>query len=81
MFMFRQKSTLSSKGYFFITIIFTNFRYSVEEDGTLIIRKLRMEDSGMWQCVATNEAGSESTSTWLKVKSKSFYPETYSSEE
>uniref|UniRef100_A0A8D9FE64 Protein sidekick n=1 Tax=Cacopsylla melanoneura TaxID=428564 RepID=A0A8D9FE64_9HEMI len=43
-------------------------RYSVEEDGTLIIRKLRMEDSGMWQCVATNEAGSESVSTWLKVK-------------
>ncbi|KAI5697514.1 hypothetical protein M8J75_011594 [Diaphorina citri] len=43
-------------------------RYSIEEDGTLIIRKLRMEDSGMWQCVATNEAGSETVNTWLKVK-------------
>ncbi|XP_026679193.1 protein sidekick-like [Diaphorina citri] len=27
-----------------------------------------MEDSGMWQCVATNEAGSETVNTWLKVK-------------
>ena len=46
------------------------FRYSVIEDGSLVIRKLRMEDSGMFQCLATNEAGEDSVYTWLKVKSK-----------
>lgn len=47
------------------------FRYTVEEDGTLVIKKLNIEDSGMFQCEAENEAGSDSISTWLKVKSKS----------
>lgn len=46
------------------------FRYRIEEDGSLIIKKIKMEDTGMLQCVATNEAGSESVATWLKVKSK-----------
>ncbi|KAL1140779.1 hypothetical protein AAG570_000709, partial [Ranatra chinensis] len=46
-------------------------RYSVEEDGSLVIKKLRMDDTGMLQCVATNEAGSESAATWLKVKTTS----------
>lgn len=45
-------------------------RYTVEEDGTLVIKKLNIEDSGMFQCEAENEAGSDSISTWLKVKSK-----------
>lgn len=49
--------------------IFTH-RYAVEEDGTLVIKKLNIEDSGMFQCEAENEAGSDSISTWLKVKSK-----------
>jgi protein sidekick len=48
------------------------FRYSVIEDGSLVIRKLRMEDSGMFQCLAANEAGEDSVYTWLKVKSKMF---------
>lgn len=43
-------------------------RYSVIEDGSLVIRKLRMEDSGMFQCLAANEAGEDSVYTWLKVK-------------
>ncbi|XP_075219912.1 sidekick cell adhesion molecule [Lycorma delicatula] len=43
-------------------------RYTFEEDGSLIIKKLRMDDTGMFQCLATNEAGSDSTTTWLKVK-------------
>ena len=46
------------------------FRYSVIEGGSLEIRKLRMEDSGMFQCLAANEAGEDSVYTWLKVKSK-----------
>jgi len=58
----------------FVCVHFINlllfFRYSVIEDGSLVIRKLRMEDSGMFQCLATNEAGEDSVYTWLKVKSK-----------
>jgi len=46
------------------------YRYTVEEDGTLVIKKLNIEDSGMFQCEAENEAGTDSISTWLKVKSK-----------
>lgn len=42
----------------------------VEEDKSLVIKKLRMEDTGMYQCLATNEAGSDYVSTWLKVKSE-----------
>ncbi|KAJ9598493.1 hypothetical protein L9F63_010813, partial [Diploptera punctata] len=43
-------------------------RYNVIEDGSLQIKKLRMEDSGMFQCLAANEAGEDSIYTWLKVK-------------
>lgn len=43
-------------------------KYSVDEDGSLIIKKLSMEDSGMFQCLAANEAGEDSGYTWLKVK-------------
>lgn len=40
----------------------------MEEGGTLVIKKLSIEDSGLYQCVASNEAGSDSLVTWLKVK-------------
>lgn len=43
-------------------------RYSVDEGGTLIIKNLNMEDSGLFQCIATNDAGTDSIVTWLKVK-------------
>lgn len=43
-------------------------RYAIEEDKSLVIKKLRMEDTGMYQCIASNEAGIDSISTWLKVK-------------
>ncbi|XP_063224987.1 protein sidekick isoform X2 [Bacillus rossius redtenbacheri] len=43
-------------------------RFSVAEDGSLEIKSLRMEDSGMFQCLAANEAGEGSIYTWLKVK-------------
>lgn len=33
-----------------------------------MIRKLNMEDSGLFQCVATNDAGTDYLVTWLKVK-------------
>lgn len=45
-------------------------RYALELDGSLLVKKLHMEDAGMFQCFATNEAGEESISLWLRVKSE-----------
>ncbi|KAK7791911.1 hypothetical protein R5R35_005428 [Gryllus longicercus] len=43
-------------------------RFSVIEGGSLVIHKLHVEDQGVYQCLAANEAGEDSTYTWLKVK-------------
>ncbi|EZA58520.1 Protein sidekick [Ooceraea biroi] len=43
-------------------------RYVMEEDGSLTIKKLTMDDSGMFQCLASNEAGESSSYTWVKAK-------------
>ncbi|XP_039445727.1 protein sidekick isoform X4 [Culex pipiens pallens] len=43
-------------------------RYQVQDDHSLVIKKLSMEDSAMFQCLASNEAGEKSSYTWLKVK-------------
>ncbi|XP_015175534.1 PREDICTED: protein sidekick isoform X1 [Polistes dominula] len=43
-------------------------RYEIEEDGSLTIKKLTMDDSGMFQCLASNDAGEASSYTWLKAK-------------
>ncbi|XP_051172890.1 protein sidekick isoform X3 [Leptopilina boulardi] len=43
-------------------------RYNLEEDGSLTIKKLTMEDSGMFQCLASNEAGEASSYTWIRAK-------------
>lgn len=45
-------------------------RYRIEEDNSLVIKKLLISDMGMFQCFAKNDAGETSMSTWLKVKSK-----------
>lgn len=45
-------------------------RYVVQEDNSLVIKKLSMDDSAMFQCLASNEAGEKTSYTWLKVKSK-----------
>lgn len=45
-------------------------RYSVRDDNSLVIRKLTMDDSAMFQCLASNDAGETTSYTWLKVKSK-----------
>lgn len=45
-------------------------RYSVEEDRSLVVKGLRTEDMGIFQCIADNDAGEASVYTWLKVKSK-----------
>lgn len=46
-------------------------RYSVEEDRSLVIKGLKIEDVGIFQCIAANDAGEASIYTWLKVKSMS----------
>uniref|UniRef100_A0A6P7F6S0 Protein sidekick n=1 Tax=Diabrotica virgifera virgifera TaxID=50390 RepID=A0A6P7F6S0_DIAVI len=43
-------------------------RYEVQEDNSLLIKKLLISDNGMYQCFARNEAGESSLSSWLKVK-------------
>ncbi|XP_017777837.1 PREDICTED: protein sidekick-like, partial [Nicrophorus vespilloides] len=43
-------------------------RYQIEEDNSLFIRKLSIQDMGMYQCFARNQAGESYMSTWLKVK-------------
>ncbi|XP_058815648.1 protein sidekick isoform X3 [Topomyia yanbarensis] len=49
-------------------------RYTVLEDHSLVIKKLSMEDSAMFQCLASNEAGEKSSYTWLKVKNNTDHP-------
>lgn len=48
-------------------------RFAIEEDNSLVIKKLLMGDNGMFQCFAKNEAGESSIAVWLRVKSKCFY--------
>ncbi|KAK9695167.1 Immunoglobulin I-set domain [Popillia japonica] len=43
-------------------------RYEIEEDNSLLIKRLKLPDMGMFQCFARNDAGESSMSTWLKVK-------------
>ncbi|XP_072943917.1 protein sidekick isoform X2 [Epargyreus clarus] len=43
-------------------------RYRVELDRSLVINNLKMEDMGIYQCIASNEAGESSVYTWLKIK-------------
>ncbi|XP_055842932.1 protein sidekick isoform X9 [Episyrphus balteatus] len=43
-------------------------RYTLKEDNSLVIKKLTIDDSSMFQCLASNEAGEKSSYTWLRVK-------------
>ncbi|XP_070138921.1 protein sidekick isoform X6 [Drosophila bipectinata] len=43
-------------------------RYALSTDNTLVIKKLVLDDAAMFQCLASNEAGENSASTWLRVK-------------
>ncbi|XP_063378104.1 protein sidekick isoform X1 [Cydia fagiglandana] len=45
-------------------------RYRVEVDRSLVISDLKMDDMGIFQCIASNEAGESSIYTWLKIKTK-----------
>ena len=48
-------------------------RYSINpNNNSLHINYMRREDSGMFQCSASNEAGYITGYTWLRVKSELF---------
>ena len=49
-----------------------NNNFTTENEGGLSINFLRLDDSGMFQCSASNEAGEVVGYTWLVVKSKCF---------
>ncbi|XP_067641974.1 protein sidekick isoform X2 [Eurosta solidaginis] len=44
-------------------------KYSMQDDNSLIIKRLTPKDAAMFQCLASNEAGEKSAYTWLRVKS------------
>jgi protein sidekick len=48
----------------------TSDRYSMGDGSSLVIKKLSLDDSAMFQCLAENDAGEKSTYTWIKVKSE-----------
>ncbi|XP_014300001.2 protein sidekick isoform X2 [Microplitis demolitor] len=47
---------------------FLGTKFDIKEDGTLVIKRLTMSYAGMFQCLASNDAGESSSYTWLKVK-------------
>ena len=49
---------------------FIFFRYRVLMNGSLAISSVQINDTGMFQCLASNPAGETSSYTWLKIKSK-----------
>lgn len=49
-----------------------SYRYTINEDNSLVIKKLDLDDAAMFQCLAKNEAGEKSSYSWVKVKSESF---------
>lgn len=44
--------------------------YKKRNDNTLVIEQVGLDDSGVFQCLASNEAGEKSLYAWIKVKSK-----------
>lgn len=50
--------------------IFYVNRYTVQDDHSLFIKKLSLDGSAMFQCLASHEAGEKSSYVWLRVKSQ-----------
>jgi protein sidekick len=44
-------------------------QYYKKDESTLVIQRVNLNDSAMFQCLASNEAGEKSSSVWVKVKS------------
>jgi len=45
------------------------YSYSLSGNGSLIISRAFLEDSGVFQCFASNAAGHTMAATWLRVTS------------
>ncbi|KAL5276641.1 SDK2 family protein [Megaselia abdita] len=43
-------------------------RYTMNEDNSLVIKRMTMDDSAMFQCLASNDVGEKSSYTWIRVK-------------
>jgi len=46
--------------------------YNLSGNGSLIISRARLEDSGVFQCFASNAAGEVTAATWLRISSMHF---------
>jgi len=55
---------------YLVIIFFPIFRYLVLSSGNLQISSAESDDSGMFQCFVTNEAGEINRATWVRVRSK-----------
>lgn len=44
--------------------------YRMNDDNTLVIHKVSLRDSAMFQCLAINDAGETSSDMWIRVKSE-----------
>ncbi|XP_045475699.1 protein sidekick [Harmonia axyridis] len=60
-----------------VAIDLNSKRFALQEDNSLLIKRLKISDNGMYQCFATNPAGECSLSTWLRVKTSTPVMETY----
>lgn len=56
---------LCSQHYLFLF----DYRFSINDDNSLLIKKISIEDSAIFQCHAVNDVGEETAHTWIKVKS------------
>jgi protein sidekick len=44
--------------------------YKTRDDGALVIERVSLSDSAMFQCLAINDAGETSSNMWVRVKSE-----------
>lgn len=44
--------------------------YWINDENSLVIKKVNLNDSAMFQCLASNAAGEKSSYVWVRVKSK-----------
>ncbi len=65
----QKKMLLNIKIIFFVILN----RYKVHDDNSLVIEKVGIDDSAIFQCHAINEVGEETAHTWIKVKSEYKY--------
>lgn len=48
------------------------FRHRMAPDGTLLIRNMKKKDKGVYSCLASNQAGTDSMSSILTFLGKNY---------